>query len=51
MVTTISMLVILLATNYLPNGNYPLIVASVLLLSLAAGVIVIAINVYSKSRA
>lgn len=48
LVTTISMLIILLTTNYLPNGNYPLIVASVLLLCLAAGIIGTAINVYSR---
>ncbi|MGR3309580.1 MAG: carbon starvation CstA family protein, partial [Candidatus Brocadiales bacterium] len=48
LITTISMLLILLATNYLPNGNYPLIVASMLLLSLAAGIIVTAINVYGR---
>lgn len=48
LVTTISMLVILLATNYLPNGNYPLIVASMLLLCLAAGIVGTAINVYGR---
>jgi carbon starvation protein len=48
LVTTISMLVILLIKNYLPNGNYPLIVASLLLLCLSAGIIVTAINVYGR---
>lgn len=48
LITTISMLVILLITNYLPNGNYPLIIASILLLCLAAGIIGTAINVYGR---
>ncbi|HLG29890.1 MAG TPA: carbon starvation CstA family protein [Candidatus Brocadiales bacterium] len=48
LVTTISMLVILLTTNYLPKGNYPLIVASALLLCLAVGIIGAAIKVYGR---
>lgn len=48
LVTTISMLVILLVTNYLPEGNYSLIVASVLLLCLSGGITGTAINVYGR---
>lgn len=50
LVTTISMLVILLTTNYLPNANYPLIVAGILLLCLSGGIIGIATNVYWMAR-
>lgn len=43
-VTTIAMLLILLVTRFIPEGNSTLIIADIILLGLSSGIITIAIN-------
>jgi carbon starvation protein len=50
MATTFASLLILLFTNYLPAGNYPLVLADVLLLALAFGMAAQGMQLFIKVR-
>ncbi|MCF6147584.1 MAG: carbon starvation protein A [Candidatus Kuenenia sp.] len=43
-VTTVTMLVVMLVTRFIPRGNLPLVIADIVLLGLSAGIISIAVK-------